>query len=1027
MSDNISRSAPSSRHQDDNADTNVPSDLLRSLSINHIVHYAQQNHALTLSEEAIEWVINRWPKAQEARRQVTKTTLRDLRRQWTHQGATLKSNYQRALTAILLYLYHVLGWEIPQAEEKKLVDHDAKLFENITAHAHTAYRLIQGYNALLEILYKERVSLSQEQVALIVALDVAPLPLDYLHHITTSPECIEIVDGHLYLRLRHLQGHQSKNQQDKEAENASFTRYHLPLFVYRTLTTFYEQNAATLSHQSMGLNRLTDRLHTLIGQLTHDVESSAVADSRVHPCSKAQLHFLLQAVWVYRDDVVPTLLKDIAYPTRHVAYERQSPRIANQQKQLDDIYTQSWDDKWYEKVAPGRKEQWPHQQLLNVYKKNKTKPTGYEVTRWQRHNVLPQLAGLFVRNLILYGGERVQHLSDNTLTQYSGLTKILKSSPLSFESSQNHDELMAWAHRTYATLTTPSAQQKLHRFFKFLTTQDLTDHINLRELQTPTVPINVDANFISIDALHQIVHALLRHKNGHFLQRLFSACAVILAYFGKLRRGEIARLRIKDIWAAKTITSKDGHDDNQCFTLHITQTNEGKPKSKHSRLVHIYLPPEFATLIRMCIKLKPRLSTRGGIVSRSPQMPLIGFENESMTSRQLHYLLPATKAIKAICGEDVRFHHLRHSGAFVYLLQSLHFISHATDTDIGLPPTLHALMTQEVLKEQFQHWQELQDTLSLNDNVLFEEFTREIGHKHYATTRKHYVHGIDWLYPFYRKSGNPKENKRYSRAELCWLLGLKKGSNDLSRRIAALDAHYAQLSTKEKKHYTLSFSEEVLRNHLFPQKPNANPIAVETSHLNTLLTELVDHELRANQPDCRPFPSVQHSLLKTLFCRQFNNKGQFLFSDISTIWAYSNKHKPGVSRKKWEKAIRKVKRLELIDSDGKPQIFIKMSTNQRDGSLFREAFKTPELQCFQATFHLMANGNTTPTRQENSIREHFADEKDTVIVTKKNKGKTDLHITLSLRDNLTLAPQTVHHIYEYLIYFQRHTHHKHPA
>lgn len=1022
MSDNVSRSAPSNPHQHGNADTTLSSDRLRALSINHIVHYAEQNHALTLTEEAIEWVINRWPKTQDARRQVTKTTLRDLRRQWAHRGAAFKSNYQRALTAILLYLYHVLGWEIPQAEEKRLVDHDAKLFENITAHAHTAYRLIQGYNALLETLYKERASLSQEQVALIVALDVAPLPLDYLHHITTSPECIEIVDGHLYLRLRHLQGHQSKSQQDKETENASFTRYHLPLSVYRALTTFYKQSAATLSHQSMGLNRLTDRLHTLVGQLTRDIEPSAASRSPVHSCAKGQIHFLLQAVWVYRDDVVPTLLKDIAYPTRHVAYELQSPRIANQQKQLNDIYTQTWDDTWYEKVDRGKKEQWPHQQILTAYKKNKTKPTKYEVTRWQRHNVLPQLAGLFVRNLILYGGERVQHLSDNTLTQYSGLTKILASSPLSFEASQNHDELMAWAHRTYATLTTPSAQQKLHRFFKFLTTQDLTDHINLRELQSPTVPINVDAHFISIDALHQIVHALLSQTSGHFFQRLFSACAVILAYFGKLRRGEIARLRIKDIWAAKTVNSRDGHNDNQYFTLHITQTNEGKPKSKHSRLVHIYLPPEFAPLIRMCIQLKPRLSTQEGIASRSPQTPLIGFENESMTSRQLHYLLPATKAIKAICGEDVRFHHLRHSGTFVSLLQSLHFISHTTDTDIGLPSRLHALMTQEILKEQFQHWLERQDTLSLNDNVLFEEFTREIGHKHYATTRKHYVHGIDWLYPFYRKAGNPKEKKRYSRAELGWLLGLKKGSNDLSRRIATLDAQYAQLSTEEKKHYTLSFSEEALRNHVFPQKPNASPIAVETLHSTTLFTELVDPKLRANQPNCRAFPSIQQSLLKTLFCQQYNHdKDRILFSDISTMWAYSNKHKPGMPRKKWEKAIRKINHMALIDGDEYPQIVIKMGTNQRDGILFREAFKTPELQCFQATFHLMANRKTAPTRQDNNIREHFADEKDTVNITKKNKGKTELHITLSLREGITLARQTVHHIYEYLIYFQRHS------
>ncbi|WP_413111957.1 hypothetical protein [Thaumasiovibrio sp. DFM-14] len=1023
MSDNAQRTVSSISHKDDKADLKSSSPILSALSSHDIVHYAQQNHALTPSEEAIAWVLHHWPKNQEARRHITEATVSHIRQQWRHQPAKLKANYQNALTAILLYLYHALGWEVPKKEEKKLIDHDAKLFKNITAHAHAAYRLLQGYNASLEILFKKSDPLSQEQVALMVALEVAPLPLDYLHQILTSPDCIEIVDGHLYLRLIHTQDHQHKGRKGKEAEKPSFTRYHLPLLVYRALTTFYEQKATTLSHASMGLNPLRDRLHAFTSQLITGAEPFPMVNSSTQPCSKTQLHFLFQAVWYYRDDVVPTLLKDIAYPTRHVAYELHPPRILNQEKQLDAIYTQTWDDKWYEKIAPNQKEQWPHQKLLNDYKKNRIKPINYDVTRWQRHNVLPQLAALFVRNLILYGGERVQVLSDNTLTQYSGLAKILKSSPLSFEASQNHDELMAWAHRTYAKLTTPSSQQKLHRFFKFLTTQDLTDHINLDELHNPIMPIHVDANFISIDALHQIVHALLSHQKGHFFQRLFSASAVILAYFGKLRRGEILRLRIKDIWAAKNVDPHHSQDDNQYFTLHITQTKEGKPKSKQSRWVHIYLPPEFATLIRMCITIKPRLSARGGIISRSPQMPLIGFENESTTSRQLHYLLPATKAIKAICGEDVRFHHLRHSGAFVYLLQSLHFINFTVDTDMGLPAKLQALMTQDVLQAQFQHWLEEQDRLNLNDNVLFEEITREIGHKHYATTRKHYVHGIDWLYPFYRKDGNQKEEKHYTRAKLCWLLGLKQGSNDLSRRIAKLDAQYAQLSTEEKKQWSLHLSEEALRNHLFPQQPRTKPTAVPTSHLTTLLTELWDNTLRENQPDCHPFPNVQHSLLKTLFCQQFNHdKDQFNFSDISTIWAYSNKHKPEISRKKWEKEIRRVRSMELVDNDGQPYILVKMSTNQKDGALFRDAFKVPELQFFHATFKLMVNRKTDPTRQKTNIRECFADEKDTILVTKKRGGSTEFHIILSPQDNITLAPKTMHYIYEYLTYFQTHTH-----
>ena len=209
MSDNSSHCAPSTCHKDDKVDIRASSSLMRALSIDHIVYYAQQNSALTPLEDAIKWVLHRWPKTQQAHRQVTEATLNDIRQQWTHQPAKLKANYQ----------------------EKKLVDHDAKLFENITSHACASYHLLQGYNTFLETFYKKRTPLSQEQVALIVALEVAPLPLDYLHQILTSPDCIEIVDNHLYLRLIHIQGRQSKGRPDKEADDASFTRYHLPLFL----------------------------------------------------------------------------------------------------------------------------------------------------------------------------------------------------------------------------------------------------------------------------------------------------------------------------------------------------------------------------------------------------------------------------------------------------------------------------------------------------------------------------------------------------------------------------------------------------------------------------------------------------------------------------------------------------------------------------------------------------------------------------------------------------------------------------
>ncbi|MFA0520625.1 site-specific integrase, partial [Vibrio sp. 10N.222.55.E8] len=101
----------------------------------------------------------------------------------------------------------------------------------------------------------------------------------------------------------------------------------------------------------------------------------------------------------------------------------------------------------------------------------------------------------------------------------------------------------------------------------------------------------------------------------------------------------------------------------------------------------------------------------------------------------------------------------------------------------------------------------------------------ELGHFYYATTRKHYLHGME-------KVGNivqPKQ-RAYSRDELRYLLGMSVGSNDISRVLNDIHPNYTLQSDEQKKRHLLQFSEEdllpkVIARHQRLHSDSSSPIA----------------------------------------------------------------------------------------------------------------------------------------------------------------------------------------------------------
>lgn len=106
--------------------------------------------------------------------------------------------------------------------------------------------------------------------------------------------------------------------------------------------------------------------------------------------------------------------------------------------------------------------------------------------------------------------------------------------------------------------------------------------------------MNVDAYRLNTEQVHCAVHQLVDTVKGTSLQRLFSAVALLLGYYGALRRGEIERLRMQDV----VVISTHKHQ----FRLHITETAEGKTKNRQSRYVYVVMPSASANLLIALLK-----------------------------------------------------------------------------------------------------------------------------------------------------------------------------------------------------------------------------------------------------------------------------------------------------------------------------------------------------------------------------------------------------------------------------------------
>ena len=914
-----------------------------------VADYLLQSWPLKTTEDDIFWVLTHWQITEKKTRIIDNTDLRKITQQIKAIPTGKQRAYKQALDGILFYLGEACHWQLPELIKNTISDTNHQYFEELAKGAAHAHKIFACYQQQKTYFFDTREPLTPCFMALIIGFEVAPLSLEHISAILNNQNSIIDKENNPRLAISHM---------GYGADELRETHYYLSIESYRFLEDYYTQSPPRISTKS------------LYADLSSWLEKNGVP-----ACSRKQIWpKRFQIHWYLRFQLPPIFIKDLANPERHVGMSK--PITLPKIKEAG-IYTIDWDTKWFDSLTKLQKTvRWPHEGLL----KHSEDFSSVETPLWDANNILPRLLFDYTKQLLVYGGVKKANLVLGSVKNYTSLKSKLEPYPLCYADAISEEAINGWAQTVYDSIDSDIVKGTFYNFLRFLSYQEQTDTLDLSSFSSPLVAPSVSPGRLTVDEFDRLLKVLLSSKTNNPFRSLFSAIAALLGFYVMLRRGEVLRLRRKDI----RFKSSTG-----LITITVTNTPEGNTKSNTTRMVHTTLPEQYRQLFIYLFKIKKNIPR---------EQPLLGFEGEKYHSRQLYYLLPVSRALRCLFGKHLNFHHLRHSGVHLFMLQTLHFVSATPNEHRGKTPLEQEVLSNDSVTTRFDYWFEGRAVNEVNDAAFLDEMGLQIGHLYYDTTRWSYLHDIEWLLPIISRAHAPYVLHEYTHSELRYLLGLSPKSNDLSRILLRLSPEYANKTLGQKRSQPVKLSDNQLRETILGKKNEAEKTSTT-----------VDLALMWK----KSIHSSEHSLLGFIFEAMFEHK-TFDLSALSFIWGNGCKHHIQPVHKKQRTALNNLPPIRLSD-DGQ-SLQITLACNNKNAQAFTTAFRHSDWGWLTSKFVLSVNRKTNSERQKQLLKAQFAQKNEVIQITNHATGETMLTIYLIPKKSLT--PSVLKFAHKFIQSFQ---------
>ncbi|QYJ79938.1 site-specific integrase [Shewanella acanthi] len=884
--------------------------------------------------EDFAWVLQHWPSYFTKERKLSDEQIKEAKGKIGQVPTGKQKLYRQALNEILQYLADSCNWELPEQVQQKLTDKDHQWLEKIAPELGNASRLYQCYQSEKITFYEKRNSMSVAFITLAIAFEIAPLNLAHISQVLNCSDSIDYSQAKPRLKIWHLK---------QDEVTAYFTHYYLSLVSERLLSDYYAQRSSKVTE----------------AQLLEALNQFA-AQNNLPAAIRFQWQHRFQIFWFVHYAIPPTFLKDLSYPERHVGFSKLAVPIISGASA--NIYNIDWDLEWFTHLtAEQNKKYRPHKELLLKQPANSN--TSAFKPSWEAGDILPNMLYLYTEQLLTLGGVKKSKLALSSIVKYTSFEKLLEQYPLPYVDAVHEDSLNNWAVKVFNAAESDSAQLMIYYFLKFISVQELTESLDISDFTYPTNRPTVSAFCLAMSEFEVLISLLVDSPTDNPFRSLFAVTSALLGVFGMLRRGEILRLRNKDV----------SFDPNtHQLRLQVTHTKEGKTKNGKSRTVNTVIPHQYRNFFSVIKRLKEHSAADD---------PFIGFDNEPIHSRQLYYLLPVTRTLKAMFGNDVNFHHLRHSGVHLFMQQALHLACYTSEQyrAVDTQKLEAEVLSDKVINRRFEYWLEGREFYHVNDGILLDEVCSQIGHASYDTTRWSYLHSLETLLPVLSPFHNVNTKREFTHSELRYLLKLSATSNDLSRVLSKHSPEYAQKTLDEKRSQKIRISEHELINIVYKPKISALP---------SQLLQATDAVYRRWNNGLINSSSTQLGF----YIGQMLKQKHIDFGALSQVWSLGSQHQMMSLEKGQITALRFLPPVTLNAEN--QSLCIMLACNVKNAKAFTKVFRQREWNWLAFSFELTINRKLRSDRQAQLLREIFARKKEPINIKKQPTGDTQLLIRM---------------------------------